>query len=105
MPVEAVRAEADTGSADTVSVPFGDTTLDVQVAGKWRKSALNALRQGDFDTWAQKCLTPDSLAVWDEADPTMDEIQELFASYRDVTGQDPGKLLASPGSSRSTARR
>lgn len=104
MAVEAVRAEAETGGA-TVSVPFVDGALEVLPAGQWRKSALNALRVGDFDGWAQKCLTPESVAVWDAADPTMDEVQEFFAAFRDLTGQDPGKLSASPGSLRNTARR
>ena len=99
-----VDAEAATAT-NTVAVPLGDVDIEVLPVRDWRNSGLRALRDGDFDTWAEKCLTDAGRAAWLEADPTIGEIEDFFTAWKDSTGQDPGKSVASSRSSRSTARR
>ncbi|MEU6210757.1 hypothetical protein ABZ891_12675 [Streptomyces sp. NPDC047023] len=50
---------------------------------QWRASALKALREGDLDAWAERCLTDEGLDVWDAVDPTFAEVSEFFASFSD----------------------
>jgi hypothetical protein len=102
--VRKLEAEARAG-ADTVLVPLGDVEVEVLPIGEWRASGLRALREGDFDTWAAKCLSDEGLRAWDECDPTMSQVEEFFTAWSERTGQDPGKSPASRRSSRSTARR
>lgn len=99
-----VQADAET-AANVVAVPLGDVEVEVLPVGKWRASGLRALREGDFDTWAEKCLTAEGREVWLDADPTMDEVEAFFTAWTERTGQDPGKSAASSRSSKSTARR
>jgi hypothetical protein len=51
----ALRAEAATGD-EPVAVPLAGQTVHVLPVRKWRSSALRALREGDFITWAERCL-------------------------------------------------
>ncbi|GAA3037060.1 hypothetical protein [Streptomyces glomeratus] len=64
---------------------------------KWRKSAMQAIQLGDLETWAESCLTDDGLDVWDELDPTMEEVGEFFASFNN-------EMLATQAEMTATAR-
>lgn len=72
---------------------------------KWRASALHAMREGDFDTWARTTLEDDDWDVWNEADPTVEEIEGFFATINPGLGTSPGNSRASRRSSKRTPRR
>jgi len=63
---------------------------------QWRSSAIAALRAGNFEDWASKCLTPETVPIWREVDPTIDEIEALFREWSLITGQSAPESLASP---------
>lgn len=101
--VEAIEAEVD--SDGTVEVPLGDTTVRVRPASQWRSSATRALREGDYDSWAEACLIGDDYDVWCDLDPTMGEVEKFFDAWETAGGSDLGKRSTSRRSARSTARR
>lgn len=72
---------------------------------QWRASALHALREGDFETWAKITLDDDDWAIWAEVDPTFEEIDDFFATVNTGIGTSPGNSRASRRSSRNTRRR
>jgi hypothetical protein len=100
----ALEAEVDAGDG-TVEVPLGDTTVRVRPVGEWRSSAVRAMRNGDFDAWAETTLAGDDYQIWTDVDPTISECEAFFTAWGEATGQDSGKSGASRRSSKSTARR
>src|SRR5664279_2147751 len=91
-----IVAEVDGEARDgTVIVPLGNTEIGVPRPGLWRASANNALRLGDFDTWAQKTLAPTDYDLWAEIDPTVDEINDFFVQWGDLSGVSLGESQAS----------
>lgn len=72
---------------------------------QWRASALHALREGDFETWAKITLDDDDWTIWAEVDPTFQEIDDFFATINTGIGTSPGNSRASRRSSRNTRRR
>ena len=115
--LEAVQAETDAetesddGSA-LIELSVTDRRGKVEVAairvpppGRWRTRANRALRQGDFDEWAELVLSEEDYEAWAELDPTNDEVDAFFAAWKDTSGQELGKSRASRRSSRNTARR
>lgn len=104
--VRAVEAlEGEIVGDGCVEVPLGDTTVRVIPASEWRASATRALREGDYDSWAEKSLAGDDYDVWCDIDPQMAEVQEFFKAWEAAGGSDLGKSSASRRSPRSTARR
>lgn len=105
--LEAVQAEAATDAADVVRVPLGDDEVEVLPVGQWRSRGLRAMRDADFETWAETCCTPAGHATWVAADPTLDECEQFFTDWKRLTGQDPGKSRSSsrPSTTRKPARR
>lgn len=65
--------------------------LTVLPVGAWKTSAMKALRAGDLESWAEKCLDAASWVVWQEVDPTLDEAGEFLAAWSAKTGEDSGK--------------
>lgn len=57
--------------------------VGVMPLGKWRNSAMNALRNGDLDAWADACLTDEGYEVWEEEDPTFEEFAAFLTSFTD----------------------
>lgn len=103
--LDAVEAEAvaDDGS---VTVTLADTAeIRVKPVKEWRASGIRAMREGDFDTWAEKALDADSYEAWTEVDPTMQEVEDFFTAWGELTGQDQGKSRNSGRSSKSTRRK
>jgi hypothetical protein len=90
---------------DSVSVSLGDEKVRVKPLNDWRSSATRALREGDFDTWAEKCLAGDDYEIWSDVDPTLGEVEEFFTEWQKVTGQDPKASRASRRSSKNIAKR
>lgn len=80
-------------------------TVYVRPVKQWRASALHALREGDLMAWAEATLSDDDWDVWIEVDPTVEEIQEFFASINTGLGTDPGNSRRSRRSSTRTRRR
>jgi hypothetical protein len=104
--VEAIEAEVDAETDDTIEVPLCDTTVRVLPAGEWRSSAVRALRSGDYDSWAEECLAGDDYAdVWQPLDPVLNEVEAFFEAWKDATGQDAGKSRASRRSSKTKRKR
>lgn len=72
---------------------------------RWRASALHALREGDFETWAKITLDDDDWSTWQDVDPTLEQIEDFFTSVNPGLGTSPGNSRSSRRSSRSTRRR
>jgi hypothetical protein len=72
---------------------------------KWRASGLSALRDGDFDKWAESTLLDDDFDTWMEVDPTLEQIEGFFESVNPGLGTSPGNSRRSKTSSRSTRKR
>lgn len=103
--LEALESEAvaDDGS---VTVPLaGAAEIRVRPVQDWRASGIRAMREGDFDTWAEKALDEESYAAWTDVDPTMREVEAFFTAWGEATGQDQGKSRNSGRSSKSTRRK
>ncbi len=67
---------------------------------EWFSAANTALRMGDWDSWAEMCLTGDEYqTVWCRLNggngPRRREIEDMFVLYHQVTGQDVGKAPSS----------
>lgn len=108
-PVEDLEAEVDAEQdpADvTVPVLLDGETVEVLPVRQWRSSATRALREGDFDSWAEKCLAGDSYEkVWQEIDPTIEQVEQFFVNWQAATGADPKASARSRSSSKGTRRR
>ena len=88
------RLQFDTINEPTEGEPFSielvpGTTVRVLPARMWRISALAALKEGDFDTWAKKSLA--TIADYDQftaADPTLEDFEKFMKRLGEAT--DPG---------------
>lgn len=58
----------------------------VPTVKQWRASAIHALREGDFDTWAEATLDDGDLDWWMDSDPTLGEIEKFFATVNPGLG-------------------
>lgn len=72
---------------------------------EWRASTVAAMRSGNFTVWASAVLDEASLEHWDEVDPTLDQVQELFSAWLESSGTDVGESAPSSPSSRATRKR
>lgn len=79
--------------------------LRVKPVGQWRPSYLRALRNGDYDGWAEGVLHADDAPKFVELDATFDEINAFTASAMEAVGEAPGKSSGPSKSSRTTRRR
>jgi len=106
--LEAVQADS-TAPVDGVVVPLitADAKAEIVVPppGRWKTRANRALREGDFDGWAELVLSPEDYDAWVDADPTNDDVEAFFTFWRDTSGQDPKGSRVSQASSRGTRRR
>ena len=95
-PLDRLQAEATSDpSREPTTVELAGREITVLPLRKWRTSGIAALRQGDFETWAHKCLDPESLHVWVEIDPDIDDVEAMFDQWSAITGQSPGESFAS----------
>ncbi|MBL1098920.1 hypothetical protein [Streptomyces coffeae] len=82
-PTKAPTPDLDT--TPTTGVLCGQE-LEVLPVSKWRSSTMNALQNGDLESWAHAALTPEGYETWQEIDPTMEEIAEFFTSMNGQPG-------------------
>jgi hypothetical protein len=75
------------------------------LGSKWRTAANKALREGDFDTWAQLVLSKDDFKEWLKAESTTDDAAAFFDAWGEAVGEDPKGSAASRRSSRSTRKK
>lgn len=114
--IETVQAEiaGETPAADgaeplpvgVIVLPLaGKAKIRLRPPGQWRSSAMRAINNGDWDTWASMCLYADDYeAVWLVIDPTNDEVLDLLTDIRDTGALNLGELRASQPSLRPAAR-
>lgn len=102
--IPAIQAEVLAGD-EPVLVLLDGTSIYVKPVKQWRTSGLRALREGDFDKWAETCLVEDSVETWTEIDPTIGDVEIFFQHWAEMSGQTVGKSPASPRSSTSTRKR
>jgi hypothetical protein len=101
--LEAIEGEVLDGDG-SVEVKLRNETVRVLPLFEWRTSATRAMREGDFDSWAEKCLVDGDYEVWTDVDPKIREVEEFFEAWQEATGQDRGKSRASRRSSKSTRK-
>jgi len=106
--LDAVRADA-AAPVEGVVVPLvtDDAKVEVTVPppGRWKTRANRALREGDFDGWAELVLSPEDFDAWVDADPTNDDVEAFFTAWQEATGESRGKSSPSRNGSKGTARR
>jgi len=101
-PAEAQEIEA-TGRHITVAL-CGEA-MRVVPAGAWPVSAQRALRQGDFDGFMEAVLHEEDYELYEELDPTLDEINLFIEDAGNLSGESQGKSRGPARSSRRTRRR
>lgn len=79
--------------------------VSVPPVKQWRSSALKALRDGDFETWAKVTLDDDGWEHWQEIDPTLQQVEDYFTAINPGLGTNPGNSRASRRASARTRRR
>lgn len=84
--LEALEAEA---LADTLGIQLCGELVHINPAEQWPASAVRSIREGDFDTWAEKCLYGDDYKIWKRIDPTLAEVEEFFELYNEVAPISP----------------
>ena len=90
---------------DLVQGELTGQTIYVRPVKQWRASALSALRDGDFNKWAEGTLDDDDLDIWMDTDPTLEDIENFFATINGGLGTTPGNSRRSRTSSRNTRKR
>lgn len=102
--LEALEAEATAPGVVTVELA-GTVEVRVKHRNDWKSRGLSALQHGDFETFAETCLVDGDYALWQEADPTLAEVEAFLDAFGKVAGEDMGKSERSSGSSKSTRKR
>lgn len=102
-PADAQEIEAT--ASEYVTASHDGRDYRVRTPLTWRPSYVRALRQGDFDTWAEGVFHADDLNEWVEADPTFAEIGDFARRVMTDSGEAPGKSITPARSSRSTRRK
>jgi hypothetical protein len=93
--MDRLQAEATVDQSSPVTVQLDGHDVVIRPLRKWRSSAVTALREGNFEVWARTSLDEDSRALWQRIDPTIDDIETMFAQWAELTGQSPGESPAS----------
>lgn len=104
--LEALQSEilADASSGPVlVELIVGEVSVRVLPARMWRLSGYAAIKEGDFLTWAQKCLASDEdYEAFVEADPTFEQIAGFFTRFGTATSEPSGEV-GDPGNSNSSS--
>lgn len=103
--VEEPIAAKKEATGELVQGELAGKVIYVPPVKKWRASALHAMREGDFDTWARTTLEDDDWDIWNETDPTVEDIEGFFSTINPGLGTSPGNSRASRRSSKRTPRR
>jgi hypothetical protein len=89
-PLDHLEAEA-TAADGVTEIDLAGRKVSVLPVKKWRASGLRALRENDIDLWAEKCLAPGSYDVWRKVDPDLEQCEEFFNEWAEVTGESRPK--------------
>lgn len=94
--IEALQSEilADATSGPVlVELITGEVSIRVLPARMWRLSGYSAIKEGDFLTWAKKCLASDEdYEAFIDADPTFEQINQFFTRFGAATGEPTGEV-------------
>ena len=82
---------AEASGDDSLTVPLDGQDVRIKHPMDWPSSAMRAMREGNFEVWAEKCLEDGDYAIWQSVDPTYRQIAQFMAAYRDVGGREPGE--------------
>ncbi|MGH3584720.1 MAG: hypothetical protein ACRDQ0_00190 [Pseudonocardia sp.] len=88
-----------------ISVALCDEPMRVVPAGAWPVSAQRRLRQGDFDGFMAAVLHEDDYELYEELDPTLEEVNQFIEDAGERSGEPQGKSRGPATSSRRTRRR
>lgn len=107
---EAAAQELEADGDAYVTVPlagYDGATKDVRALPntRWRSSALRALNQGDFDGFFASVLHEDDYELYEELDPTAEDIGNFTEAVVRESGEALGKSSGPRASSRRTRRR
>lgn len=95
VPLDHLQSEAEkkldparSDRSEVVEVDWEGQVLHVLPVMQWKTSAIHALREGDIELWAQKCLTPDAYAKWTKVDPDMGQAETFLTAWGEKSGTD-----------------
>ncbi len=92
-----ILADATSGPVLVELTP--EVSVRVLPARMWRLSGYSAIKEGDFLTWAQKCLASEGdTEAFIDADPTFEQINRFFERFGESTGEPTGEA-GNPGNS------
>ena len=103
--LEALQSEilADATSGPVLVELVPGTSVRVLPARMWRLSGYSAIKEGDFLTWAKKCLaSTEDYDAFVDADPTFEQINRFFERFGETTGEATGEV-GNPGNSSSSS--
>lgn len=100
---EAESAAEKEARRELVQGELAGRPIYVPPTKQWRSSAMHALRNGDFQSWAEVVLDDDDYDVWIEVDPTLEQIEDFFEVVNPKLSA--GNSRASRRSSARTRRR
>jgi hypothetical protein len=93
-----ILADATSGPVLVELTP--EVSVRVLPARMWRLSGYAAIKEGDFLTWAQRCLaSAEDTEAFIDADPTFEQINRFFERFGESTGEATGEA-GNPGNSR-----
>jgi hypothetical protein len=82
---------AEASDTEFLTVPLAGKDIRVKDPMDWPSSAMRAMREGNFEVWAEKCLEDGDYTIWQSVDPTYRQIAQFMAAYRDAGGREPGE--------------
>lgn len=103
--VSAADAQELEATGRHITVALCGEPMRVVPAGAWPVSAQRRLREGDFDGYMAAVLHEDDYGLYEEIDPTLDEINQFIEDAGNLSGESQGKSRGPATSSRRTRRR
>ncbi|MGW6741630.1 hypothetical protein ACWGDX_13040 [Streptomyces sp. NPDC055025] len=103
--LDAAEAQEAEATGTYITVALCGEGLRVIPAGAWPVSAQRILRQGDFDGFMEAVLHEEDYELYEEIDPTLDEINLFIEDAGNLSGEPQGKSRGPARSSRRTRRR
>lgn len=103
--VSAADAQEMEATGRHITVSLAGEAMRVVPAGAWPVSAQRALREGDFDKFMSTVLHEEDYDLYEEIDPTLDEINQFIEDAGELSGESQGKSRGPARSSRRTRRR
>lgn len=88
-----------------VTASLCDEPVRIVPPGAWRQSWQEHLHAGRLGKFARYVIHPDDMDLYEELDPTNDEIGQFFSDAAELSGESLGKSHGPARSSRRTPRR